>query len=408
MPLSSFGQITLSLSLKDTSLAIPFLRLTSQFHKKTNGIYIYKMGTEDEVSIHMPKAPRDRDDFFELAMAVSKHKLFHGHYVFVEHDIKTDLAKFGEDDKQILENINISLSNAEIKYRKTMTVIEESYQLKTDDLINKFKATTDTDEAIKAFRVAHDVVSDEKERLIAQEKIQRDLDVQRLYHASEHLFKHSDANRASYTNEEWYIKSEQDFVEKFNEFNLHAERIIKERRAIALEKMLQKKTNQFVENLLIDAAIAGHKTAYQHLKLEDLNCKDGIKLKMVKKFKTIDEMKMLLWDLKKYGASSTYYWLKNPQQVNDLQQGLQRLIDAHKAHENQCAQEEMLKEPQTDLSEIDLKKRAIHDDEVNEEVAKIPLSQQDVRSRRAETAHEANRINENTPDESVHRPHSMF
>ncbi|MDI1352095.1 MAG: hypothetical protein PSV35_04885, partial [bacterium] len=180
-----------------------------------------------------------------------------------------------------------------------------------------------------------------------------------------------------------------------------------EMRIVAMEKILQKKTHRFVENLLIDAAIAGHKTAHQHIKLVELNCQDGVKLKMVKRFSTIEEMKMLVWDLQKYGASSTYYWLNNPQQVNDLQQGLRRLIDAH---EQRCETEQMLKASQRVLSEVDLRKLTSPDDdeEVNEEIANLALSQSSVMIERSETAAEASQPPVLSPAESSQRPRSMF
>jgi hypothetical protein len=168
------------------------------------------------------------------------------------------------------------------------------------------------------------------------------------------------------------------------------------------------------ENLLIDAAIAGHETAHKHLKLVDLNCKDGIKLKMVKKLNTIDEMKMLVWDLQKFGASSTYYWLKNPLQVKELLQGLLRIIHAQEAHETRQAIGELLEASSSEGREVDLRSLASPDvDGVNDEIAKLSLgknsaSSSSSSSRRPETADEASRSDVISPDESLQRPRSLF
>jgi hypothetical protein len=241
MPPSSFSRISDALSLENTSLAVPFFRLPPRFHRKANGIYIYKMGTEDEVSIRIPKPPRDGDDFYALAMALTNHKSYHGHFVFVEHDIRTDMAKHAEDDNQMFENIKNLLDRTEIDYRITMQTVEESYQLKAKKLFNNFEATADTGEAIKTFRVAHDSLIAEKESLVAEKKADKDSVVHRLYQALEHVLRHSELNKANYSKEEWHKKSEQDFVKKFEKFGLHPQHIINEKQALALEKKLQRK-----------------------------------------------------------------------------------------------------------------------------------------------------------------------
>lgn len=207
------------------------------------GLYVYKAGTSDEVRITLPTLPQTADDLYQLAIVLRRNTEYCGQDVWLHG---TD-----PDDKQLL---NLVYAPVENEFNYLVAEAESEFKRAAADALSDYKKGLAVGQSEAELQVALtrklEAASDKESAAIKLAKAQR-LDVrQRLDRtmgkkAGFFVEGHDENGNEVLTKD--HAKLEVSFLDIDK---THEQRVMTEQLCV--------KEKQFINNLLLDAAVAGH------------------------------------------------------------------------------------------------------------------------------------------------------
>ncbi|GEM_PF-5653703 len=292
--------------------------------------WVYKKGTQDEIKICLSECPQTSADYYELAMALLYHSTYKNKPVWLNSHDHYELPKgSSEEDIYYHKTMRAQRDVAEHHYRNRVHQADRQFMADCKKIIDSRESAADVN--VLEFEVLQ---AREKEMLalreakhIKEEHLFRVMSTENLLtrchvgnHPSGILKEYAKVN---YKNSNW------DFLELTDQ---QVKEAISQRTKIAAHKQLQ-----FINSLLIEAAIAGHPKASEELDFILLSNKDNFKINIVRKFTTVDELEKLATDLKNNGGCGTYYLMENIDEASALSLCLFKVVaDMRSAEKAAC------------------------------------------------------------------------